>query len=165
MKVQDSRSKVQTRRGGKQGVSAVTPHSAFRVPRFPTAFTILEVLVACTIFFMVAFAILELVTRSLVAAKAIQRREPDPGIILAMYSTNRAWEETSISGNYEDIAPGMYPGYRWELFAKPVGTNDLLYEVKVMSYNERKAALGPMVVSGLFFSPNSKPGSASRGLF
>ena len=165
MKVQGPRSKVRTQRVGGPGVSAVTPRSAFRTPRFPTAFTILEVMVACTIFFMVAFAILELVTRSLAAAKAIQQREPDPGIILAMYSTNRAWEETSISGNYEDIAPGMYPGYRWELFAKPVGTNDLLYEVNVISYSERKRAQGPMVVSGLFFSPNSKPGSASKGLF
>ena len=165
MKVQGPRSKVQTRRGGKPGVGAVIPRSVFRTPRYQTAFTILEVMVACTIFFMVAFAILELVTRSLAAAKAIQQREPDPGIILAMYSTNRAWEEMSISGNYEDIAPGMYPGYRWELFAKPVGTNDLLYEVNVISYSERKRAQGPMVVTGLFFSPNSKPGSASRGMF
>ena len=165
MKVQSPRSKVQTQRDGKPGIGAVTPRSALRAPRFPAAFTILEVIVACAIFFMVAFAILELVTRSLAAAKAIQRREPDPGIILAMYSTNRAWEETSVSGNYEDIAPGMYPGYRWELFAKPVGTNDHLYEVNVLSFNERQPALGPMVVSGLFFSPNSKPGSASRGAF
>ena len=157
--------KVQTRRGGGPDVSVVTLRSAFRIPRYQTAFTILEVMVACAIFFMVAFAILELVTRSLAAAKAIQQREPDPGIILAMYSTNRAWEETSISGNYEDIAPGMYPGYRWELFAKPVGTNDLLYEVNIISYSQRKRAQGPMVVTGLFFSPNSKPGSASRGVF
>jgi len=132
---------------------------------FARAFTLLEVTVACAIFFMVAFAILELVTRSLAAAKAIQQREPDPGIILAMYSTNRAWEEMSISGSYEDIAPGMYPGYRWELFAKPVGTNDHLYEVNVISHNERKATQAPMVVSGLFYSPQSKPGSASRSLF
>jgi hypothetical protein len=165
MKVQGPRSKVQTQRGGKPGSGDRTSHFSPLTSHLQIAFTILEVMVACTIFFMVAFAILELVTRSLAAAKAIQRREPDPGIILAMYSTNRAWEETSVSGNYEDIAPGMYPGYRWELFAKPVGTNDHLYEVNVMSYNERQPALGPMVVSGLFFSPQSKPGSASKGLF
>jgi hypothetical protein len=165
MKVRSAKCEVRRQPGGTPGVSAATPRSSFHTPRFRTAFTILEVMVACAIFFMVAFAILELVTRSLAAAKAIQQREPDPGIILAMFSTNRAWEEMSISGNYEDIAPGMYPGYRWELFAKPVGTNDLLYEVNVISYSERKRAQGPMVVSGLFFSPNSKPGSASKGLF
>ena len=85
MKVQGPKSKAPAQRSGRPGVSAVTPRSAFRTPRFHSAFTILEVIVACTIFFMVAFAILELVTRSLAAAKAIQRREPDPGIIMAMY--------------------------------------------------------------------------------
>jgi hypothetical protein len=165
MKVQGPRSKVQTQRRSKPFSGTRTSPFSLLISNLQSAFTILEVMVACAIFFMVAFAILELVTRSLAAAKAIQQREPDPGIILAMYSTNRAWEEMSISGNYEDIAPGMYPGYRWELFAKPVGTNDLLYEVNVISYSERKRAQGPMVVSGLFFSPNSKPGSASRGAF
>src|SRR5262245_38533912 len=80
------------------------------------AFTLLEVMVACTIFFMVAFAIMELVTRSLKAAKALERREPDPGIILASISLSNSLEEGSMSGTYEDIAEGMYPGYRWEAF-------------------------------------------------
>src|SRR5262245_15757628 len=85
------------------------------------AFTLLETIVACAIFFMVAFAILELVTRSLVAAKSLQQREPDPGIILAALSLTNVFEEGSISGNYEDIAPGMYPGYRWEAFLQKSG--------------------------------------------
>ena len=165
MKVRSEKCEVRRKRGGQPGIGNRTSHFSLLTSHLQSAFTILEVMVACTIFFMVAFAILELVTRSLAAAKAIQQREPDPGIILAMYSTNRAWEEMSISGNYEDIAPGMYPGYRWELFAHPVGTNDHLYEVNVISYSERKRAQGPMVVTGLFFSPNSKPGSASRGVF
>jgi len=67
------------------------------------------VIVACAIFFMVAFAILELVTRSLIAAKAIQQRDPDPGIILASLSLSNALEEVSMSGNYEDIAPACIP--------------------------------------------------------
>lgn len=129
------------------------------------AFTLLEVMVACAIFFMVAFAILEMVTRGLVAVRAIQQREPDPGIILAMYSTNKAWEEMTISGNYEDIAPGMYPGYRWELFAyRYMETNDHLFIVRVMSYGEGKSGRGPSTASTMFFSPNSKPGSGLGGL-
>src|SRR5688572_3043896 len=86
------------------------------------AFTILEVLVACAVFFMVAFAVLQMVTQGLVAAKAIQQRDPDPGIILAALSLTNAFEEGSMSGNYEDIAPGMYPGHRWEAFIKEVGS-------------------------------------------
>lgn len=122
------------------------------------AFTLLEVMVACAIFFMVAFALLELVTRGLVGVRALQEREPDPGIVLAMYSTNKAWEPMSISGNYEDIAPGMYPGYTWELFAEPhMGTNEHLYVVEVMSYGSKKSGRGPSTASTMFFSPNSKP--------
>ena len=127
------------------------------------AFSLLEVMVACAIFFMVAFAILEMVTRALVGVRAIQQREPDPGIILAMYSTNKAWEETTISGNYEDIAPGMYSGYRWELVARRYQeTNDHLFEVGVVSYGDRKNARGPAVVSTLFYSPNSKSASGLK---
>jgi len=127
------------------------------------AFSLLEVMVASAIFFMVAFAILEMVTRALVGVRAIQHREPDPGIILAMYSTNKAWEEMTLSGNYEDIAPGMYPGYRWELVAtRYMETNDHLFDVGVVSYGDRKSGRGPAVVSTQFFSPNSKPASGLK---
>ena len=126
------------------------------------AFTLLETIVACAIFFMVAFAILELVTRSLVAAKALQQRDPDPGIILAALSLTNTFEEGSLSGNYEDIAPGMYPGYRWEAFMQEVGSNGL-YQVDVITYNERKRSQNPVTISTQFFRPGSKPGSASKG--
>jgi len=122
------------------------------------AFTLLEVMVACAIFFMVAFALLELVARGLVGVRALQEREPDPGIVLAMYSTNKAWETMHINGNYEDIAPGMYPGYTFELFADPyMETNEHLYVVQVMSYGSKKSGRGPLTASTMFFSPNSKP--------
>jgi hypothetical protein len=126
------------------------------------AFTLLETIVACAIFFMVAFAILELVTRSLMAAKALQTREPDPGIILAALSLTNTFEEGSLSGNYEDIAPGMYPGYRWEAFMQEVGSNGL-FQVDVLTYNERKRSQNPVTISTQFFRPGSKPGSASKG--
>ncbi|HXI52806.1 MAG TPA: hypothetical protein VNH84_14925 [Candidatus Saccharimonadales bacterium] len=126
------------------------------------AFTLLEVMVACTIFFMVAFAIMELVTRSLKAAKALEMREPDPGIILASISLSNSLEEGSMSGTYEDVAEGMYPGYRWEAFLDEVGSNGL-YEVKVLSYNERRHSENPVVVVGQFWRPMSKPGAATKG--
>ena len=126
------------------------------------AFTLLEVMIACAIFFMVAFALLELVTRGLSGAKALQQREPDPGIILAALSLTNTMEEGSMSGNYEDIAPGMYPGHRWEAFIQEVGSNGL-FQIDVMTYNERRRAQNPTTIVGLFFRPASKPGSASKG--
>jgi Tfp pilus assembly protein PilV len=125
-------------------------------------FTILEVMVACAVFFMVAFAILQMVTQSLVAAKAIQQRDPDPGIILAALSLTNAFEEGSMSGNYEDIAPGMYPGHRWEAFISEIGTNGL-FQIDVLTFNERKRSQNPVTISTQFWRPQSKPGSATRG--
>ena len=127
-----------------------------------SAFTLLEVIVACAIFFMVAFAVLELVTRSVVAAKALQQRDPDPGIILAALSLSNAFEEVTMNGDYEDIAPGMYPGHRWMADIREIGSNGL-FEIQVATYNERKRSANPVTITGQFFRPQSKPGSASKG--
>jgi hypothetical protein len=132
-----------------------------RFLRAREAFSLLEVIVACAIFFMVAFALLELVTRSLVAAKSLQTHEPDPGIILAALSLTNAFEEGSMSGDYEDIAPNMYPGYRWEALITEVGSNGL-FHIDVFTYSQKKKG-GPTQISGEFWRPNSKPGSATKG--
>jgi hypothetical protein len=149
-------------RGGRLAARAATSHLSPLTSHLQSAFTILEVIVACTIFFMVAFAILQLVTQSLVAVKALQHREPDPGIILASLSLSNALEEGSMSGNFEDIAPNMYPGARWEAEIREIGSNGL-FEINVMTYNERKRSQMPSVIAGQFFRPASKPGSASKG--
>ena len=132
------------------------------LPSGPKAFTLLEVIIACAIFFMVAFAILELVATSLKAAKKLQMREPDPGIILHALSLTNRFEEGQMTGDYEDIAPGMYPGYRWEAFITEVGSNGL-FQVDVLTYNDRKAGKGVATVGTAFWRPNSKPGSATKG--
>jgi Tfp pilus assembly protein PilV len=125
------------------------------------AFSMLEVIVACAIFFMVAFALLELVTRSLVAAKSLQVREPDPGVILAAFSLSNAFEEVEMSGDYEAIAPGLYPGYQWVANISEVGSNGL-FRVDVYTHNPRKNK-GATQISTLFWRPNSKPGSVTKG--
>ena len=121
-------------------------------------------MIACAIFFLVAFAILELVTRNLAAARALQKREPDPGLVLHYLSVKMTnlWEEGTITGDYEDIAPGMYPGYSFEAFPTEIGSNGL-WEVYVISHNPRNPKQNPTVIHTQFWSPNSKPGSATRG--
>ena len=130
--------------------------------RRAAAFTLLEVTIACAIFFMVAFAILEMVTRSLSAARSLQKHDPDPGIILHALTLTNTFEEGTMSGDYEDIAPGMYPGYRWEAFITEIGSNGL-FQVDVLSYNQRRQRENPSTVSGQYWRPNSKPGSATKG--
>src|SRR3954462_10548070 len=104
--------------------------------RVEVAFTLLEVIIACAIFFMCAFAILELVTRGLSAARSIQQREPDVGLVLAPLSTNRVLEVGSASGDFEELYPGVYPGYQWayditELPSPPFPTNMLQVTVVI----------------------------------
>lgn len=144
----------------------VTLHSGrtergLRFDRGRSAFSLLEVIVACAIFFMVAFALLDLVTRSLVAARSLNIREPDPGIILAALSLTNAFEEVAMAGDYEDIAPGMYPGYRWDALVEEIGSNGL-FQVTVVSSSD-KPGVGFSTIVGQFWRPNSKPGSATKG--
>jgi hypothetical protein len=135
--------------------------SGMRFNRGSDAFSLLEVIIACAIFFMVAFALLDLVTRSLVAAKSLQTREPDPGIILAALSLTNAFEEGSLGGDYEDIAPGMYPGYRWDAVIEEVGSNGL-FKVTVISAKDKRG-VGFSHISTEYWRPNSKPGTATKG--
>ena len=68
-----------------------------------------------------------------------------------------------MEGNYEDIAPGMYPGHRWFAEIQEVGSNGL-FQIRVATYNERRRSQNPVEISGQFFRPLSKPGSASKGM-
>src|SRR5262245_54197066 len=137
MKLRCANSDWRSQRGGVMGEVRGFRSALARPARWAAAFTLLEVIIACALFFMFAFAVLGLVTQGLVAARSLQQREPDPGLILAALSLTNAFEEGSISGNYEDIAPDMYPGYRWEAFISEVGSNGL-FVVDVMTYSEKK---------------------------
>src|SRR5438552_18150726 len=57
------------------------------------AFTLLEVIIACSIFFMVAFAILGMVTSGLAQARALRQRDPDAGMLAATLSLTTQLEE------------------------------------------------------------------------
>ena len=124
-----------------------------------SAFTLLEVIVACSIFFIVAFAILQMVVTSLGAAKALQQKEPDAGMLAATLSLTNRLEEGSQSGDFEELVPGLYKGYRWAREINEVSSNGL-FQVDFIVYraNARK---GPSEthMSVLMFRPGSKTGS------
>ena len=143
-------------------INAVCAERSSRGSARPSAFSLLEVIIACAIFFMVAFSLLQMVTTSLKAARSLQVRHPDPGMVLAALSLTNALEEGSISGDYRDIAPGTYPGYRWEAFIEEIGTNGL-FKIEVLTYNEKRPGVAPATTMGQFWRPYSKPGSATKG--
>lgn len=126
-------------------------------------FTILEVIIACAIFFMVSFAVLEIVVQGLSAARSLQQREPDAGMLAATLSLTNRLEEGTESGDFEDIAPGLYPGYRWERYIEEVGSNSLFKVDFIVYYNKSQGRRGPSEshMSILLYKPGSPPGSAS----
>jgi hypothetical protein len=128
-----------------------------------SAFTILEVIIACAIFFMVSFAVIEMVIQGLSAARSLQQREPDAGMLAATLSLTNRLEEGTESGDFETIAPGLYPGYRWERYVEEVGSNSLFKVDFIVYYNRqgKRKGLSESHMSILLFKPGSPPGSAS----
>ena len=128
------------------------------------AFTLLEVIIACAIFFMVAFALLEMVTQGLKAARSLQQREPDLAMVLTpLWMTNKL-EEGGMSGDFEDFAPGLYPGYSWMYEVMEVGSNSLFsVEVAVIHNSTGKKGASETHTKVLMFKPGSPPGSMSKG--
>ncbi len=85
------------------------------------AFSLLEVMIACGIFFMATFAILALVSNTVRNARGLRRVEVDAGMVAAqIYKTNKLYEGVQ-SGDFGN----MYPDYSWETSASEVATNGL----------------------------------------
>lgn len=126
------------------------------------AFTLLEVILACTIFFIFAFSVLEMTTRSLKAARAIQEREPDVGLIAAMLSLTNKFEEGSMSGDFEDLYPGLFTGWHWNVEVLEVSSNGL-FQADIVVHRDSKRGPAFTALKTLFYRPESPPGSATGG--
>jgi hypothetical protein len=118
------------------------------------------VLIACAIFFITAFAVLELTTRGLASARALQQREPDAGILAAAMSLSNRLEEGVESGDFEDIAPGLYPEYSWTVERWERESNGL-FQVDFTVIRRSGKGHGPSEtrMSILKFAPGSPAGS------
>jgi hypothetical protein len=99
--------------------------SSFFGLRTPRAFSLIEVMIACGIFFMATFAILALVSTTLRNARALQRGDVDAGMAAAQIyqtlKTNRL-AELSGSGNFGEA----YPDYSYEFASQQYQSNGLL---------------------------------------
>jgi Tfp pilus assembly protein PilV len=102
----------------------------FKVRRGQTsaaAFSLLEVMIACGIFFMAIFAILALVSNTLRNARGLRKVEVDAGMVAAqIYKTNKLYEGTE-SGDFGNV----YPDYSWETQTTEAATNGL-YQVDII---------------------------------
>jgi prepilin-type N-terminal cleavage/methylation domain-containing protein len=99
---------------------ADTPYALCGSPE-AKGFTLLEVMIAMAVFFIVVFAVLGMVVQSLGAARALQVQRPDAGMLAAMLSLSNVLEEGFESGDFEDV----FPDWAWERQIVEVGTNGL----------------------------------------
>jgi hypothetical protein len=90
-------------------------------PRSDTAFSLLEVMIACGIFFMAIFAILALVSGVLRNARGLRRIELDAGMVAALVSNTNKLYEGSQSGDFGNL----YQDYSWDSDRYEAGTNGL----------------------------------------
>src|SRR5262245_41974626 len=95
--------------GSQSESSFVRPPAAPEDRRGPRAFTLLEVMIAVGIFFICAFAILQLVSGTLRNARALQINEPDPGMLAAWASQATNMTVGDAHGDFGKA----YPGYSW----------------------------------------------------
>ena len=126
-------------------------------------FSLLEVIMACAIFFMVVFAILEMVTQGLATARKLQQHEPDLSMVLApLWLTNKL-EEGSMSGDFEELAPDQYRDYTWMYDVTEVGSNSLFMVEVAVIHQARKKGASEVHTSVLMYKPGSPPGSMTKG--
>jgi Tfp pilus assembly protein PilV len=115
-----------------------------------TAFTLMEVMIACSLFFLATFAILGLVTQCLRNARSLQRIEVNAGMVAAqLYKTNQLTEGRD-SGDFGKL----YRDYSWETETEQIGTNGL-WQVDIIVMR-RGLKVPADAMSVWVFSPNSK---------
>ena len=87
-------------------------------------FTLLEVLIAMSVFFIVVVAVLGSVVQSLGAARALQRPQPDFSILASQIALSNVLEEGVESGDFENLGP-EFKDFYWERQIIEVGSNGL----------------------------------------
>jgi hypothetical protein len=89
-----------------------------------SGFTLLEVMIAMAVFFIVVFAVLGMVVQSLGAARALQRPQPDFSILASALTLSNVLEEGVESGDFEELGP-EFRDWAWERQILEVGSNGL----------------------------------------
>jgi Tfp pilus assembly protein PilV len=113
------------------------------------AFSLLEVMVACGIFFVAVFSILGIVGTALKSARSLRSTSIDAGMVAAqIYKTNRLTEGTD-SGDFGEI----YQDYTWETRTSEVATNGLFQVDITLIRRGKKEPADSMSI--FIFSPES----------
>jgi hypothetical protein len=123
------------------------------------AFTLIEVMIACGIFFMAVFTILALVSTVLRNARKLESTTVDAGMVAAQLSLTNKLYEGWETGDFGD----SYPGYVWNSEDNEVMSNGLHQIDFEVHHRVGRDDVG-MKMSILLFRPDSPPGRMSGGI-
>jgi hypothetical protein len=122
-------------------------------------FSLLEVLIAMAVFFIVVFAILGMVVQSVGAARALQHQTADPSMVAAMFSLSNKLEEGHYSGDLE----GVVADYLWDAEVYEIGSNGLYQiDMTVRKKNARGQVVGETMSMYKYTGQSSKQGLGMR---
>lgn len=137
----------------------IPPHSGHG--RSSRAFSLLEVMIAIGIFFMVAFTVLALVSQCLGQARALEQIRTPIGAIASDAMLKAPLEEGLYTGDFADIIPD----YRWEaeVYLPSFVTNETLKEIDLsVSRSGQSQSDGRLTI--LKFQPDPPP-REQKGVF
>lgn len=127
-----------------------------RGTRLSRAFTLMEVMIAIGLFCIAIFAILELTSRSLRAARGLQHTLVDASSLAAELSLTNALTEGSESGDFGD----QYPNCGWERTTTLMSTNGLFkVDFRVSQIVETRVVSSQMSI--LLYRPDSVVGAGA----
>jgi hypothetical protein len=119
------------------------------------AFTLIEVMIACGIFFMATFAILALVTTTLRNARALQRGDVDAGMAAAqIYQTLKTNRQAEISGKGD--FGNAYRDYSYEYVSQQYESNGLLQVDIVVNRRDLRKPVDMLTI--WVYNPDAKTG-------
>ena len=135
--------------------------AGWRGRRPVAAFTLVEVMVAVAILCACVFAILSVVGTSLRGARVLQQPDVDPSMVAGLLSLTNKLSEGSDSGDFETVAPGVYPGYTWDADTYEVSSNGL-FKIDLRVRHNENGKPQESTMSFLLYRPES--GSSIGGI-
>ena len=126
---------------------------------FVRAFTLVEVMIALTIFFLAIFTILGSVSRSLGAARSLQQKFPDISALVADLMLTNKVEEGTGGGDFGDL----FPGYAWTGYTNQIATNGL-FQIDFVIQSRKGRQLVEWTNSIYLWRPDSKVSAYGRRL-
>jgi len=138
------------------------PKPGTRNSKLAAGFTLLEVMIAMFVFFVVVFAVLGMVVQSLGAARALQRPQPDFSILASALTLSNVLEEGCESGDFGELGD-EYRDYDWERCIEEYATNGL-YRVRFVITRRGTHSGGPAEEMEVLMYKPGAPGAVRRRL-